>query len=324
MCQEGTDKVAWSAHDKEWCSSTGDCPDEPEIIPFDDFHLSRWSLPPPPLKTCDHLNIDQFLGNFPKITVGALARGSEILSLSLSLKTWEERGFIQFVDEFIIYINERNDEMDKLLLPYTKPPYNIKVIGNEINYGIIRAINYLVTNSTNDYFLFLEKDFRLVESLQCALDQLSAGIDLLDHNVAHVVKYRSRYNAGRPNWAEALYRDKEETVFSNQPNLLCNFYHWIDHPEKLWPDLFHICNDEPLFYCVVGRFCNWTNNPFLIHKMWWIKEYIEKYDQIANSAFNFDLETWMNWDANAWDNRNWVIAEGDGLFKHCDANNFGF
>jgi hypothetical protein len=69
--------------------------------------------------------------------------------------------------------------MDALAAPYTKPPFNIKVMGDEKNYQIAQAMTWLIGNSTNEHVLFLEKDFRLVESLDCALEQLSTGLSLL-------------------------------------------------------------------------------------------------------------------------------------------------
>jgi hypothetical protein len=43
---------------------------------------------------------------------------------------------------------------------------------------------------------------------------------------------------------------------------------------------------------------------------------------LQGQAYN-NLEGYMNWDPSAWDNRPWIIAQGEGLFKHADANNFG-
>ena len=36
-----------------------------------------------------------------------------------------------------------------------------------------------------------------------------------------------------------------------------------------------------------------------------------------------NLESHMNWVKGAWNDRPWTIAQGEGLFKHADANNFG-
>jgi hypothetical protein len=106
---------------------------------------------------------------------------------------------------------------------------------------------------------------------------------------AHVVRYRSRHNPGRPNWARILYKGHEDDVFKNQPNLLCNFYHWVDSPEKRFPEQFWACpasgnvdgavDRSKVFYCSKAFYCNWTNNPILINKKWWHDEYEVNFDK---------------------------------------------
>jgi hypothetical protein len=85
------------------------------------------------------------------------------------------------VDETLLYFNARNAEMDAVAAKYMAPPYNlnIKVMGNGENYHIAHAISWLVGNATNEHVLFLEKDFQLVESLDCAMEQLHKGVSLL-------------------------------------------------------------------------------------------------------------------------------------------------
>ena len=151
----------------------------------------------------------------------------------------------------------------------------------------------------------------------------SPGIHLVKTGTAHVIKYRSRYNPGRPNWADILFRGKEERVFRQQPNLLCNFYHWIPNPDQIWPDKFYVCNEDPKFYCTKAEFCNWTNNPVLFDVSWWKREYTNKrFKQWKHHDPFKDVEFYMNWEPNAWNNQPWMIASGDGIFKHVDRRNF--
>ncbi len=115
----------------------------------------------------------------------------------------------------------------------------------------------------------------------------SAGVR--QEGKAHVFRFRSRHTPGRPNWARILYMGHEDDVFKNQPNLLCNFFHWIDSPEKRWPDKFWPCGSgEPVdgeadrskvYYCSKSFYCNWTNNPFVISKRWWHDEYVVNFDK---------------------------------------------
>jgi hypothetical protein len=36
-----------------------------------------------------------------------------------------------------------------------------------------------------------------------------------------------------------------------------------------------------------------------------------------------DLEYYMNWEGNAWNDRPWVVAQAEGLFKHVDKKKYG-
>ena len=36
-----------------------------------------------------------------------------------------------------------------------------------------------------------------------------------------------------------------------------------------------------------------------------------------------DLELYMNWEPNAWNDRPFVVSEGEGMFKHVDKKKWG-
>lgn len=317
--------INWHAHETKWCEENVDrCPPRPAIEPLDTYALKPWSevirLP----MQCQRPAV------MPKISVLILAY-KETESLSASLKTYEDAQFLENVDETILYLNARNAEMEAVAEKYTKPPYNVKLMGDGNNYGIATALNWLFGNATNDHVLFLEKDFRLVESLDCALEQLATGVSMLNEGTAHVVRYRSRHNPGRPNWARILYQGHEDDVFKNQPNLLCNFFHWVDSPDKRWPDQFWPCwkgtdgevDRSKVFYCTKAEFCNWTNNPVLISRKWWHDEYEVNFPNFKNIDPYNDVELYMNWEPNAWNNRPWIVAEGEGMFRHMDVKKWG-
>jgi hypothetical protein len=128
------------------------------------------------------------------------------------------------VEDFMIYINGRKPEIDAEIAPYLKKyPNKIRVLGDANNYGILRGMIALTNNATRPYFLFLERDFQLIEPDTCVYEQLTAGLKLIKEGTAHVVKYRHRRKAGRPNWAERMFRGHEDDALTGrQPNLFCN------------------------------------------------------------------------------------------------------
>jgi hypothetical protein len=296
-------------------------------IPKKDFKLAKWSEKIPPKTKCeeDHEKGIKPRGVIEGLTVGMLTH--EPKSMSDSLATYEKYGFFDIIPEFLVYINKRTEAIDQALKPYVeKYPGVVKVLGDANNYGILRGMNFLTGNASNPYFLFLERDFQLVEPATCVYEQLTTGIKMIQKNTAQVVRYRHKKKAGRPNWAERMYRGKEDAVFkSAQPNLFCNHHYWYEEPEKRWPDKIWICNDKPTMWCSDSYYCNWTNNPQLWSVAWWNKEYVHgslAKKKLDPNPFN-DLEFWMNWDFDAWNNRKFTVAQGEGLFKHVDRGNFG-
>jgi len=328
-CQEGNEELRWGAHEIAWCNDPRNqnaCPTRPPVVSKSSFSLKPWSAPIQAERPCQTAwkNGERPRKPIKKVTWGLLTH--EPRSFRDSMNTYEKYGLFDVMDEFLIYINKRRPEVDAVADEFKKKyPDKIKVMGDAENHGIARGMIYLTGNASNPYFLFLERDFQLIEPATCVVEQVMQGIDLLEKDVAHVVRYRHRQHPGRPNWAARMYKGHEDDVFkSGQPNLFCNHFYWYNEPEKRWPDKMWICSDdEPKMWCSDSYYCNWTNNPQLWAIKWWNKEYVEKFDSFKSSDPYYDLEMYMNWEPNSWNDRKWIVAQGDGLFKHVDRNNFG-
>jgi hypothetical protein len=221
------------------------------------------------------------------------------------------------VEEFLVYINNRRPEVEAVVAKYqAKYPGVIRVLGDATNVGIARGIVHLTNNATRPHFLFLERDFWLIEPATCVYEQLTAGVALLESKAAEVVRYRHRRHAGRPNWAENFFKGHEEDSFvGRQPNLACNIFYWIWDVETRYPDYFWTCGDGPQMVCSDSYYCNWTNNPQMWTVGWWNKEYVDVFDAFKRNDPWYDLESYMNWEPNSWNDRKFTVAQGDGLFK---------
>ena len=140
--------------------------------------LPPWTAPQSEELSCDRRARENNFKVDPNeklpVTLGILVYKT-MSSLSDTLETYKKIGLLQHVSETLLYINSRNPTFDKELEPYTRPPYNIKLMGDSKNYGILNALNWLAGNATNKHLLFLEKDFQLVESYACAREQILTG-----------------------------------------------------------------------------------------------------------------------------------------------------
>jgi hypothetical protein len=85
----------------------------------------------------------------------------------------------QAFNEVIIFFNERHPDGEALVESFRTPNMNLKILGDANNHGITWALNWLIGNATNEIVLFLEKDFKLVESLDCVHEQVEAGVSML-------------------------------------------------------------------------------------------------------------------------------------------------
>lgn len=324
-CQDGNDSVQWGAHEISWCNANpGSCPPQPELVPASEYHPQPWSHKPPPPKPCEKAaRTDEPI---PDVTFGILTHSTrEMRTLKDTLQTYEASGLLALAKEVIVFVNQRDARIDGVLKPYAeRHGKRLRIMGDKHNHGLTHALDWMAGNATEEHLLFLEKDFQLVEPVECVREQLASGVKLIREGTAHVVRYRSRDRPGRPNWAELMFKGKEDAVFKGQLNLFCNHYYWIPHPEERWPDHIWRCQDEPsVFYCSKAKYCNWTNNPTLLATAWWKTEYVKNRFQKWTRHDPYDhLEMYMNWEPGSWNDEPFVVAQGDGLFKHVDRNNF--
>lgn len=326
MCQTGTDRVSWHAHGVAYCGkSPGSCPPPPSIIPVTAYSVSSWSAPPRVPTQCTAP-----ADGVPRFTLGMLAR-KDTETLLNTLRSFEAAGFLQLVPELLLFVNDRSPATDAAVSRYTQPPFNVKVMGDSGNYGVTRPLNWLTGNASHEAVLFVQQEFQLVESVECAMQQIAAAVRMLQRGIAHVVRFRSRRNSGRPNWARITYAGKEDSVLQREPNHLCNNFYWIKSPELRWPGKFWGCEDQALvdgtaaessvWYCSRSSDCNWTNNPSMVSRSWWHTEYEVTFP--GTGAYD-NLESHLaRGQKSAWDDRPWTVAQGLGLFKLADASNFG-
>lgn len=240
-----------------------------------------------------------------EISIGMLSWKSE-KTLKNTLKSYKRNGLLELTDDFTILFQEVSDDDKKIA-----EKFGVRYIGLNDNIGIGKAIEKLARNAKYDHFLFLEHDWELVENQNTTKNQLEKGLQFLQ-NGFDVVKYRSRSKPGIPLYS-ADHKGKELEYFDDwhqvtSPHLLESL-HWLD-PAEQFPDKIQ---KQEEFFISTSRWANWSNNPFLIHKNF----YLEKLLPFAGSAVQFERNI-----APWWVKQNFKIAQGEGLFKHNDLKKF--
>jgi hypothetical protein len=256
---------------------------------------------------------------------------NEYETLNNSLESWEQVGLQGYVGEIIFFLNGMpdSDQFYKITnLNHRESWQNkVRVVNSAQNLKLGVAILRMVALAKFRHVLLLEKDWALVEGNVAMTRQLDTAQALLSDDIAQVVRFRHRHRPGTPLHARIMHEGRESSMLAQQKNLLCYIHHWSANLTLQNPNVFSECPgkhklDEPI-WCSSAEYCQWTNNPCMFKKSWFIKELGEPYMRIYNATWKqdpdnnmLDFEFFTNWDDNVWNKRNFVVALPLGLFEH--------
>lgn len=240
-----------------------------------------------------------------KFSIGILSWHSTDVLIN-TLSSYHNNGLLSLCDDVKIWFQEINDD-DKAIAAH----YGIKALGTKENIGIGKAFLKLAQNASHDNLLLLEHDWELIESEDVTKQRLDSGMKLLEFGY-DCIRYRHRSNPGYPHFSfkyqgnELNYTDPE--IKLEHPHLL-DSVHWLDPAEKFPTKIGKQMIDEDQYFVTTSRYGNWTNNPCLFKKDFYIKT-VKAY-----TGNGIDLEGKISYD---WARANYNVAHGEGLFKHND------
>lgn len=216
-------------------------------------------------------------------------------------------GLYEIVNDVCILFQEFS-EQDKTIADHFGIPY----IPHETNIGIGQAFIELTQQAKTDNVLVIEHDWNLIEDKETTYNRLKSGLELIDGDFS-VVRYRHRKKPGVPHFSfrhkgnELDYYDEE--IEAKSPHLL-DSVHWCNPAEK-FPQ--HI-KREGEYFITTSRYGNWTNNPCLYKKDF----YLETVKPFAGGgiALEGNISKW-------WAQQTHKVAHGEGLFCHLDEGKHG-
>lgn len=241
------------------------------------------------------------------LSIGILAWRSG-QTLVDTLFTYYTNGLFNIVKDITILFQEVS-EQDKKIADHFNLPY----LGINQNIGIGKGFLELAQNSKTSNVLLLEHDWHLIEDPQITYNRLSSGIDLLQE--FDVIKYRHKTNPGYPLFSRKVYEGNELGHYDNEIGLvsphLLESTHWIENPSTQFPDKIQ---QQGEYFTTTSRWSNWTNNPCMFKKDFYIKT-VTPY---AGEGIGLEGNI-----AKWWSRQNFKVAHGGGLFTHVDQNKFG-
>jgi len=222
----------------------------------------------------------------------------------------------------LIYFQEIN-EIDIALAN----KYGCNYIGSKENVGILNAFVALVENCKTDYFIFCENDWLLIEKKNVTFNVLQDCIDLIKNNVANIIKLRHRTIPGNPNHSKNVWNKND---CSNFPYKLESL-HWLkdDEIRLYYNNIMSEYILQYLWYITDLVHQRWSNNIFIANThilkncvLPLLKlnanENTNKYLGLEDILINYDKYYETNNEVISNYKNNIKLAQGKGLFTHCD------
>lgn len=225
-----------------------------------------------------------------------------------TLTTYHNNGLFDIVNDVTILFQEATTQDVEIARHF-----GLDFIALQSNIGIGKGFIRLTENAQSDYALVLEHDWNLIENFITTFGRLQSGITLLQDGY-ECIRYRHRQSPGFPHFSfrhqgnELNYYDEE--IGCTSPHLL-DAVHWTEHPDIAFGPMIQKQRD---YYVTTSRYGNWTNNPCLYRRDF----YIETVSQFSGDgiALEGNISKW-------WAQQSFKVAHGEGLFMHKDLKKYG-
>jgi len=260
------------------------------------------------------------------ITIGYLSWKRQNI-LEQTLQSHKDNGLFDIIQQTNIFIYFQ-EICDKDISIANK--YNCEYIGTNENIGILNAFITMIEYCKTEYFIFCENDWYLIENKNTTIKIIEDAINILNSNIANIVKLRHRKYYGEPLYSKPHNIDEwKKNNYHNFPYKLESLS-WLDNPNIDYNDIMEEYNGNYKWYITTLKHQKWSNNIFIC-KTNYIKEIIlpllknfietnNKYTGLEDILINYNNYIGENEIIN-----NIIIkysdiklAGGEGLFTHKD------
>ena len=246
--------------------------------------------------------------------------------LEISLKSYEENGLTDMVGDNFIFFNEvANDDINMIENDYKSFEWGGHPVNCGIGWGMVKGIE----DCGRKYVLFLENDFELATDKNDIYTQLELGYRNLEKNNVDIIKYRQvkdyiETSNEAKHWAGKV--DLTGHIDSEEGRQGCPEKNWwigFAVEEKFGYNNSDICEEideeeEIVLWRMPCKYANWSNNPFLCSKEWFLDLAAKVGFKEMGAPSNMrspDFEEQIE-AGGWWQKQNYRVGILPGLFKH--------
>lgn len=272
--------------------------------------------------------------NKPTIGLGVLSwRGYD--SLRATLETYRRENLFSLFDENLVFLPEIEEVGRELV-----SGFGMKVAGSAKNLGILGGFQGMAEAMSTDYILLCENDYALIENHAAAAAQLVRGVAALEAGDAVVWRYRHRAEPGQV-WHVGKAHRYWPPANADRVDKLMALMRRAVRPDKakkfigysvFYHDDRHVVHPPLVKQTVGGDYLvrsdaiNWSNNPFLISRRFFLDTIIpaalaRATSRTINGFPTIETELNSKW----WrDQKFWVGISNPGLFTHARHGDRGY
>ena len=222
--------------------------------------------------------------------------------LERTLHSYEKLGFFRFFDENIILLQGNNNKERKIA-----EKFNLKIFHTDKNIGIGPGNNLLIDKINSDYFIICQNDFVLLDNNDFN-NEITKAVNIIKNGLINCYNLRNLKNPGYPMYSSRrLVKPEGDLSPSHYSSYL--FYNFVPNPEIKHPEIFNFDNINKV-YILSSKNANYTENPVLYNKKWYI-ENIYNLNKIGGIEAENNVQ-------KVWENKNYKVGFGSGLFCHND------
>ena len=218
------------------------------------------------------------------IGVAILSHG-RLDKLEKSLHSYIDNGLIEIVGDSFVFFNEISNN-DINLIEHDFPMFEWG--GHPQNLGIGWGMTKAIEDINTEYVLFLENDFELEPLKGDIYLQLQLGYKNIENGNVDIVKFRTMKDYIKTSNEAKEWAAKNEGELGRDGCVEKNWWMGFAAEEDFGYNNLDICEEidqknNIVLWNMSSKHANWSNNPFLCKKDWFLKA-------AKNRGFDIDMD----------------------------------